>query len=113
VALRAIGPTSEVALGRPVPQTAPTPASPSPSSEPVAVPAVVLKQIQATLSRKGFNPGAVDGRIGDQTQSALAEYQARAGLPRTGLLDQRTLDRLVNEPEFTNFATSVPLNAPR
>jgi hypothetical protein len=43
----------------------------------------------------------------------LAEYQARAGLPRTGVLDQRTLDRLVNEPEFTNFAISVPLNAPR
>jgi peptidoglycan hydrolase-like protein with peptidoglycan-binding domain len=38
----------------------------------------------------GFDPGPVDGLFTAQTQAALRAFQARYGVPVSGLLDQAT-----------------------
>jgi peptidoglycan hydrolase-like protein with peptidoglycan-binding domain len=38
----------------------------------------------------GFDPGPVDGRFTAQTQAAVRAFQARYGLPVSGLLDRPT-----------------------
>lgn len=95
------------------PQTAPLPpasAAPEPSSTPAkpaandigteAPPtsplpndteAVVLdrdgwRQVQSILHARGFNPGLIDGVLGPRTRSAIEQWQAANGHPRTGIL---------------------------
>ena len=46
------------------------------------------------LSRLGFDPGRVDGIFGDQTATALMDFQRNAGLLADGILGRRTLDEL-------------------
>ena len=53
-----------------------------------------IKQAQEGLKMEGFPPGAVDGVVGRRTREALRAYQAREGLPPTGVLDEPTLSRL-------------------
>ena len=38
----------------------------------------------------GFDPGPVDGLFTAETRAAVRAYQARYGLPVSGLLDRRT-----------------------
>jgi peptidoglycan hydrolase-like protein with peptidoglycan-binding domain len=42
----------------------------------------------------GFDPGPVDGTFTAQTQVAVRAFQARYGLPVSGLLDHTTRDEL-------------------
>jgi rare lipoprotein A len=64
-----------------------------------AAPALALtpdqvKQAQEALKMAGLPPGPIDGVVGPRTRQALRAYQARAGLPQTGLLDAPTFHRL-------------------
>jgi hypothetical protein len=59
-----------------------------PSSEDIGV--------QHRLWNLGFYHGELDGRIGPETRDAIAAFQARAGLPVTGELDDTTHDRLLH-----------------
>jgi peptidoglycan hydrolase-like protein with peptidoglycan-binding domain len=43
----------------------------------------------------GFDPGPVDGVYTAETRAAVRAYQARYGLPATGLLDYTTRLRLI------------------
>ena len=43
----------------------------------------------------GYDPGPVDGRFTPETQAAVRAYQARYGLPVSGLLDRATRRELV------------------
>ena len=43
----------------------------------------------------GYNPGPVDGRFTTETQAAVHAYQARYGLPVSGLLDWPTRRELL------------------
>jgi hypothetical protein len=43
----------------------------------------------------GYDPGPVDGRFTAETQAAVRGYQARYGLPVSGLLDRATRRELV------------------
>jgi integrase len=43
----------------------------------------------------GYDPGPVDGRFTAETQAAVRAYQARYGLPITGMLDLATRRELV------------------
>jgi N-acetylmuramoyl-L-alanine amidase len=52
--------------------------------------------IQHRLWNLGFYHGALDGQIGPETRDAIAAFQARAGLPATGELDDTTHDRLLH-----------------
>ncbi len=54
----------------------------------------MVRSVQQSLERRGFDVGPVDGVWGDKTQSAVREFQQANNLPQTGNLDQRTLDAL-------------------
>jgi peptidoglycan hydrolase-like protein with peptidoglycan-binding domain len=49
-----------------------------------------IQVAQVHLKDFGFNPGPVDGIYTAQTQAAVRAYQARYGLPVSGLLDYAT-----------------------
>ena len=51
-------------------------------------------QVQQRLSQLGFNPGQIDGRWGEQTATALENFQQQAGLSPTGNLNLTTLSAL-------------------
>jgi hypothetical protein len=46
--------------------------------------------VQERLADKGFNPGPLDGQMGEKTQVALRQFQRTHGLPPTGGLDEAT-----------------------
>ena len=50
------------------------------------------RELQTLLTRRGYDIGPADGAIGDKTRQAIADVQARAGLPRDG----RTGTKLLN-----------------
>jgi len=51
----------------------------------------LISRVQIQLRTLGFDPGAVDGDIGQQTEAALQAYQHANRLPETGRLDEVTL----------------------
>jgi hypothetical protein len=51
-------------------------------------------QVQSALSRKGYYHGAVDGRMGPATRSALRQYQVNHGLEVTGQIDRSVTSAL-------------------
>ena len=54
-----------------------------------------IQVAQEHLRAFGFNPGPVQGVFTADTQAAVRAYQARYGLPVTGLLDQKTRQGLI------------------
>jgi TonB family protein len=57
------------------------------------------RQTQERLRAAGLNPGAIDGMPGQQTVTALRQYQKAHGLSVTGLLDDATRQALGILPE--------------
>ena len=57
----------------------------------------LVRTVQRILIGKGYDPGPVDGLWGTLTRVAVREYQSDNGLPADGVLDRRTLDRLMAE----------------
>lgn len=53
-----------------------------------------VADLQRRLSALGFDTGRVDGIFGEQTASALAEFQRNTGLPVDGILGGSTLREL-------------------
>jgi peptidoglycan hydrolase-like protein with peptidoglycan-binding domain len=53
-----------------------------------------VRQAQEKLVSEGINPGAVDGRLGPQTQQGLQEFQRSKGLEPSGQLDAETVAAL-------------------
>jgi carboxyl-terminal processing protease len=51
----------------------------------------------------GFDPGPVDGIFTAETQAAVRAYQARYGIPVSGLLDYRTRRELLPGLEQREF----------
>jgi peptidoglycan hydrolase-like protein with peptidoglycan-binding domain len=51
----------------------------------------LISRVQIQLRTLGFDPGAVDGDLGQQTEAALQAYQHANRLPETGRLDEVTL----------------------
>lgn len=56
------------------------------------------RDAQEALKAKGYFNGAVDGKYGPQTRSAITKYQKEQGLPVTGRLDAATSGRLTSAP---------------
>jgi peptidoglycan hydrolase-like protein with peptidoglycan-binding domain len=63
-----------------------------------------IQVAQAHLQEFGFDPGPIDGSYTPQTQAAVRGYQARYGLPVTGLLDYATRLRLLPGVDFQHSA---------
>ena len=53
-----------------------------------------VRQAQERLMSEGFNPGAVDGKLGQQTQQGLKDFQQSKGLEPSGQLDSQTIAAL-------------------
>ncbi|GEM_PF-5005327 len=53
-----------------------------------------LARIQAALHRAGFDPGAVDGKMGAKTLKALESFQQSNGLKPDGKVGPQTLAKL-------------------
>lgn len=58
----------------------------------------VLEVQQALADRNISSVGEVDGAFGNNTSLGIQEFQEKAGLPRTGVLDQPTYTQLVGTP---------------
>ena len=63
-----------------------------------------IQVAEAHLLDFGFDPGHVDGIYTAQTQAAVRAYQARYGLPVSGLLDYATRLQLLPGVDFQNAA---------
>ncbi len=66
--------------------------TPWPADE--AMSAAQRMEIQRLLQQKGFNPGAIDGKLGTQSRDAIRAYQASVGLTPDGHPSSTLLDRL-------------------
>lgn len=65
------------------------PHSPSPYPPPELV-----RKIQVELARRGYYAGTVDGKAGPATRAAVRAFQRDAGVPQTGVLDERLLSEV-------------------
>jgi len=54
-----------------------------------------IREAQKQLREAGFDPGPIDGQLGQQTNQAIREYQKDNGLPQTGRLDEPTKELLM------------------
>ena len=59
-----------------------------------------IQVAEAHLQDFGFDPGPVDGIYTAQTQTAVCAYQARYGLPLSGLLDYTTRLQLISGLDY-------------
>lgn len=53
-----------------------------------------VRDVQSALARKGYYRGAIDGRMGPETRSAVRQYQRNHGLPATGDIDRGVIEAL-------------------
>jgi hypothetical protein len=53
-----------------------------------------IKSAQEALTARGHNPGPVSGRMDEKTQQALRDFQKANNLPATGVLDEKTAEKL-------------------
>lgn len=54
----------------------------------------LIRKLQAKLSEKGYNPGAIDGSVGIDTMNAVNSYQVDNNLPVDKYLNVETLQHL-------------------
>jgi hypothetical protein len=52
-----------------------------------AVPDLTVRKVQMLLTYRNYNPGIIDGRMGNNTASAIRAFQTANGLPPTGIID--------------------------
>jgi peptidoglycan hydrolase-like protein with peptidoglycan-binding domain len=67
-----------------IPPPLPRPAPIPPRAAVEAGDTALLREIQTVLARKGLYLGAIDGKYGELSRSAIAAYEKAEGLPVTG-----------------------------
>jgi peptidoglycan hydrolase-like protein with peptidoglycan-binding domain len=70
----------------------------------------LLRNVQRTLSERGYNAGPADGIYGGSTQQALRNFQRDQKLNSSGQLDSQTLAALGVVREGTRAATGLSEN---
>jgi Putative peptidoglycan binding domain len=50
-----------------------------------------VRQVQNVLKTKGFDPGPLNGVVGEKTKEAVQQFQDRFGIKATGAIDNQTL----------------------
>ncbi len=61
------------------------------------LPDLAVRVAQAALTYLSFDPGGIDGMVGQHTRAAVTAYQRHSGLPQTGALDAATESKLLAE----------------
>jgi peptidoglycan hydrolase-like protein with peptidoglycan-binding domain len=78
-----------------------------------ALPESQVKQAQQQLKSAGLYKGAVDGKMGTDTQQAIEQFQQKNGLPATGTLDEQTMAALqTNTGPAGSSSTLTPARPP-
>lgn len=54
----------------------------------------LVTSVQAALENEGYDPGPIDGLLGNQTEEAIEDYQSDNGLYVTGEIDRPLLESL-------------------
>lgn len=72
----------------------PRPIVSTPTSTPTATPPATIREAEKLLKLAGFNPGTVDGQSSPALTKALSAFQEAWGLPKSGVADQRTMEKL-------------------
>ena len=62
--------------------------------KPMVVSADEIRRAQEMLKTKGYDPGAISGNLHAGTQEALRQFQKANGLTVTGVLDEKTAEKL-------------------
>lgn len=75
-----------------IPERMPSPDSGS--QKEMVISSEEIRRAQEALKGKGFDPGEISGRMHARTQEALRKFQTANDLPATGVLDQKTADKL-------------------
>ena len=58
----------------------------------------IVRGIQSTLEKRGFDPKGVDGHYGGDTSAAVRSFQVSAGLPSDGMVTEETWSALMAAP---------------
>ncbi len=66
-----------------------------------------VKKAQDALKAKGLTPGT-DGKMDAKTQQALRDFQKTNQLPVTGVLDEKTADKLGVNKSSSSDVRSIP-----
>jgi hypothetical protein len=53
-----------------------------------------IRQVQTVLAQEGFQPGSIDGQMGQMTRKAIRDFQQSRGLAQGGTLTQETVQAL-------------------
>lgn len=53
-----------------------------------------IKETQLALKKAGFNPGPIDGKMGNRTKKAVVEFQKSKNLAASGALNDETAKEL-------------------
>ena len=53
-----------------------------------------MRAVEEALQAKGYKPGKIDGVADDSTRGAVRAFQKDNGFAMTGMVDQKTADRL-------------------
>ncbi|WP_230675721.1 peptidoglycan-binding domain-containing protein [Ralstonia solanacearum] len=67
---------------------------PWPTDDPALNNAADIQRLQQKLTDRGYDPGTIDGIIGDRTQQAIRAYQKDHQLPQDGYASRSLLARL-------------------
>ncbi len=79
-------------VGSIAPQPIPPPVLDKPTPPP-PLPAAQVAELQKALAGRGLYRGAVDGKFGSQTRTAIAAFEEQEGLPVTGQPSRLVLTR--------------------
>ncbi len=60
------------------------------TSSKIRVSGVTVADVQRALTKAGFDPGTVDGRLGKKTKAAIKAFQRAHGLKADGVVGDRT-----------------------
>ena len=66
-------------------------AAPAPSADELKR---VVHHVQSQLAARGYDPGPVDGVVGERTRAAIRAWQRDQGLPMDGQLTPELIARL-------------------
>lgn len=75
-----------------IPERMPSPDSGS--QKEMVISSEEIRRAQEALKGKGFDPGEISGQMHARTQEALRKFQTANDLKATGVLDQKTADKL-------------------
>ncbi len=69
-----------------------------------------VKQLQEILAELNLNPGSIDGIFGNQTVTAVQQFQKKAGLTADGIVEpttQNSLNQAIDQPKVAPETTPI------